>query len=276
MRTALIFVLLSIVCALPCFSGRDLARFAMKLRTILALLVLLVLSVPAQADIGIGTASTQQNTGATPYTLSHTCEAGSDRFIVVLVSSTDVTPALTTSVTYAGVSLTEIFDTIPAAELRHISGHYLVAPATGANNIVVTLANAEDQIVVTALCFTGVDQTTPVGTQVTRNDGAGDGANSITLTTASGEVLIDVIFTNETGTASTQGADQTEIADVAGADAGRHSASTQLGSAGGVMSWTLGAAGTESVMGGFPIKPASGGAAPAGFKKRDKLEKIDP
>lgn len=78
--------------------------------------------------------------GATSKTWSHTC-SGSDRILVVYVTvSPGVGSVEPTSVTYNGVSLTKLGSV--AGSSSNIGLWYLLAPASGANNIVVTFASA--------------------------------------------------------------------------------------------------------------------------------------
>ena len=96
--------------------------------------------------------------GSSPQTFSHTT-AGSNRLIAVSLHWS-VNPNTITS-TYNGVSTTAQGNVSCASATRHTAVGTLVAPATGANNVVVTYGSATDEIA-HATTFTGVDQTTPV------------------------------------------------------------------------------------------------------------------
>lgn len=91
------------------------------------------------------------------FTYSHTC-SGSLRVLCVVTSS--VTSV--TGVTYNSVAMTEV----PAASFTDDGSRvwkfwYLVAPATGANNVVVTLS-ASDTVYSGAISYTGVKQTSTI------------------------------------------------------------------------------------------------------------------
>lgn len=97
-------------------------------------------------------ASSAPGNGTTTVTWSHTT-AGANRYLVVLI---DPLSAGASAVTYNGVSMTKLGTT------GLLWG--LVAPATGANNVVATLASAlAASDFLSALSFAGVDQSIPVG-----------------------------------------------------------------------------------------------------------------
>lgn len=125
---------------------------------------------------------------AQTFTFSHTC-TGSDRLLVVCIAWTDtsISGATPSSVTYNGVALT--FLTTNSAGIGVNEIWYLIAPSTGANNVVVTFTNIvpsegpSSNAVCGSMSFTGVDQTTPLGTPGTAN--ANSTAPSVSVTGAS-------------------------------------------------------------------------------------------
>ena len=90
---------------------------------------------------------------------SHTCSTGSDRLLLVAFHGPDAGDTVA-SVTYAGTSMTLVRETVNAGA-NLVSVWELVAPATGANTILVTVNNAFTSAEGSAISFTGVDQTTP-------------------------------------------------------------------------------------------------------------------
>jgi hypothetical protein len=113
----------------------------------------------------VGPSSAGQGTAAvTSITWSHTC-AGSNRYVIVGASCS--ADAATLTATYGGVAMTPL-------GLVHSGGltsgfirlFGLVAPATGAATVIVTSSVSGD-LSGGSISFTGVDQTTPVGTAVT-------------------------------------------------------------------------------------------------------------
>ena len=99
-------------------------------------------------------AKSAQGFDATSTTLSHTT-SGTNRLLVVAVAVDGASTI--SSVTYAGVAMT-LAKTF--YNIRRISLYYLVAPATGANNIAVTLSGSDDAGIM-AVSYNGVNQTAP-------------------------------------------------------------------------------------------------------------------
>ncbi len=104
-------------------------------------------------------ASAVENQSAgTTATLSHTT-SGSNRILIVACHQTSVGANSVTGVTYNGVSMTKIGATVTIqASNAYMTLWYLVAPATGANNIVVTKGSG-DNTSVAAVSYTGAKQT---------------------------------------------------------------------------------------------------------------------
>ena len=88
---------------------------------------------------------------STTQTLAHTC-SGVNRILFVNtgITSADTIPGIT----YNGVALTKIASVING---RYFSLWYLIAPATGANNIVVT-SSVSDILRSCAVSYTGAKQ----------------------------------------------------------------------------------------------------------------------
>lgn len=180
---------------------------------------------------------------------THTC-TGSDLLLMVH-SGTNGTPVSTSGVTYAAVALTSRWS--GSRNWTAASGWSLVAPATGANTVAITLSASEDTAFGQAISYTGVDQTTPHGTGATAN-GASTAPTVPTLTSATGEVCLGFLMTSDT--AITSGAGQTaEISDINFASDSAQTDS-EPGAASVDITWTT--AGGPWTCGGIPIKPASG------------------
>jgi hypothetical protein len=152
--------------------------------------------------------SSSEGTGSS-VTWSHTC-SGSDRALYVAAYTFEGSGANDTSVTatYNSVAMTKRSTVADASvpQNQQFCVLRLVAPATGANNIVVTEDGPNDEIDCAAMSYTGVDQTTPdEGFQTN----AGDGIDpSATVSSASGDVVAGfVTWYNAT---TSVGADQTE------------------------------------------------------------------
>lgn len=116
------------------------------------------------------------NTTASSVTFSYTVGSGSNRFLVVAVTIANATDSVT-GVTYNGVAMTQSLNYNPRPGIRAYL-YTLVAPATGANNVVVSLS-ASENLDVWAASYTGVRQSSTVESTGTNN---ADSVTSITAT----------------------------------------------------------------------------------------------
>ncbi|KKN03769.1 hypothetical protein LCGC14_1104320 [marine sediment metagenome] len=188
--------------------------------------------------------------GQDAVTVAHTVASNAARLLLVGISADILTSGGIQGVKYAGGSLTRLAHTQFAS--GQVSFWYLLDPATGSNNIVVSLlGTATRDVVVGATSWYGVNQDAPFGTLVATN-GTGT-AVTATVVTAAGEQVADVVFVNGARTSSA-GANQTERWDASEAISGN--GSTQAGSDGGVMSSTLSSSAGWGQL-AVPIKPAS-------------------
>jgi hypothetical protein len=99
-------------------------------------------------------------TNASSLTFSHTT-SGSNRLLVVGVHTVDANSRTITGVTYNGVAMTSLYE-YSAFSQRRTGMFYLINPASGANNVVITLSGATASpgtIEGAAISFTGVFQT---------------------------------------------------------------------------------------------------------------------
>lgn len=212
--------------------------------------------------VAFDAASSGQTTNATSITVAHTC-SGSDRVLFVGVgwSTGPEAMASVTGVTYNGVALTQIWEIIDSPTDHANAGWYLIAPATGTNNIVVTFASAMDEICAGGISFTGAHQTSPLGTFQTANGTTGNA--TVNVSSAADEIVVDNCYVGQNGI--TVGAGQTQRWQQA--NIGSYSTgggSTETGAATTTMSWTI-TSGNPWNIGAVPIKPA--GAAASGTKK---------
>ncbi|KKL97825.1 hypothetical protein LCGC14_1830540 [marine sediment metagenome] len=130
--------------------------------------------VDNDSTVAFDAESSGQGTSTT-VTISHTC-TGSDLCLIVGVSVDNAVP---TGVTYNSVAMTKIAD--QDASAGNASLWRLVGPATGANDIVVTVADS-DEIVAGGQSFTKVHQTLPITDFNTKADAA---STLISFTTSS-------------------------------------------------------------------------------------------
>lgn len=112
----------------------------------------------------------------TSLTFAHTC-TGSDRILFVYAGNIVASPNIT-GVTYNGVAMTEVGHAATQSnEFTYL--WVLVAPATGANNVVIT-ANASSKIAGGAISYTGAKQSAQPDSF---NTGVGVAATTLTVST---------------------------------------------------------------------------------------------
>lgn len=118
-------------------------------------------------------------------TFSHTT-SGANRLLVVatVIDGTETISA--TYPQYAGISMTQAATFAPGSFRVYI--HYLVAPAIGANNVVINFSAAQD-IGVMVTSYTGVNQSTPLDRTTSSDDAASPIGGSIT-TSEAGELVV--------------------------------------------------------------------------------------
>lgn len=191
--------------------------------------------------------------GTSSLTWAHTC-TGSNRILWVgaLADGDKVT-----SVTYNGVAMTQMAKTTIDGDVDTMYLYYLVAPATGSNNIVITLSGTSDYINGAGSSYTGARQTSVPDSQATVTDAVRTSITASTTVVTDGSWLVGV-FRNNAGawTASTEttnrigftgSSDATIIADSNG--------STYSGSQSLIA--TCGSAQTAAIVASFAPEPST-------------------
>ena len=140
------------------------------------------------------------NNAESSVTYSHTCN-GSDRVLVVFV--TNYAGAVTVSgITYNGTALTQVGTRISYnSSTRWVTAWVLIAPASGANNVVVTLSGT-DYVRTMATSLTGAYQTTQPNANSSLASTASGTINQ-SVTTTNTNMLLWGVDTNATGTSGT-------------------------------------------------------------------------
>ena len=141
---------------------------------------------------------------------------------------------------------------------------YLLAPSAGSHSIFVESSYANGGAVLSS--WSGVDQTNPFGTRVSGTF-TGGGAESLTATSPTGGVVVDVLGTQFNDATPTVGGSQTSLGIVAGLAQGSAdvvSSSYQVASGSVMMAW---GSATESAAIAVALQPASGVAPPAIFHR---------
>lgn len=144
----------------------------------------------AVAFDAVGPSSAGQGGTGTSISWSHTC-TGSNRYVIVGVSNS--ADGATASVTFNGVSMTALTAAIHSNNSNQGYGRLfgLVNPPTGTSTVAVSSTSSGD-LSGGSISFTGVDQTTPVGTPVTAIGGTANTSVTVTGTTAGNMVVCTV------------------------------------------------------------------------------------
>lgn len=195
------------------------------------------------------------STGNGTMTLSLTT-SGSDRYLLVGIGTS--TGMTCTGITYAGVSMTQIGSPVDNTDSGAGSRLYvfeLIAPASGANDIVASFSGPPSYRTMIGISVTDAHQTTPTGTSATSTTN-NSATPSVTVTSATGELVVDFHSAHNTlvtfSAGSGQTSRQTNTTDIG------MCCSTQDGAASVVMDWSNTNNRWYSSR-GIPIKPAGGG-----------------
>lgn len=142
---------------------------------------------------------------STTLSWSHTC-TGTNRLLLVEASMSKTSDTgVTLSATYNGVAMTSV-------GVVHSNGSTsgfvqmfrLINPPTGANTVVVTASGGTpEDLIGGSESFTGVHQTTPLGTPATASGSTGNPTVNVTGTTT-GNMVADAVCNGNTLTASTK------------------------------------------------------------------------
>ena len=167
-------------------------------RLLAALVLLFVAAAPARADIEV----TSVISGAAFLTVASvsfpvTVPAGTDRYLAVEISLFSAGVSVS-SITYAGLPLTNEVAAETAGGRRFRSELWgRVSPATGSNTMTIIFSGRPMLIALGISTYTGVDQTTPIGTRA-RNRGSSAAPFVNVATTINGELVVDSLATSDT------------------------------------------------------------------------------
>lgn len=189
--------------------------------------------------IAFDAASYQSTSGATSLTISHTVGAGTDRALVVAVECPNSTDYLSTAtVTWNGTSMGSPRVSNAGTGSLHMYVWVLANPASGTHNIVVT-PSASAYMDVVASSWTGVDQTTPVGTTANYGTSFGSSPTSTAISMSAGSVAVDAFAERVlTGTLAQDGT-QTLIGAITANSVSRMGSSYKSGAT--AMAWSFSA-----------------------------------
>lgn len=183
----------------------------MRVVVAIALLSMLLPASPAWAAVAFDAVTTSLNNGAldSPKSFSHTT-TGSNRALVVFVVLTG-TAQTVSSITYNSVALTffNAFN-LTGTPTARLEAWALSNPASGANNVTVTLSAGNADWDIIAESFTGAHQTTTSLLTSWQTAQSLDATiTTATVTSASGDMVIDASqSTGNNGTTSGTGQTQ--------------------------------------------------------------------
>ena len=222
--------------------------------------------------------STSQITNGNTVTWSHTVAAQSNRILIVFIAFENASAP--TVVTYNGDNLT-LFTSYTAGA-TDVWMYYIVAPDTGANNVVVTTADVGIDAKVGAVSFYSVNQTSPIRGAFSDTSASGAGPATKTLVSGTTEVVVGMMMTVASRTI-TLGAGQTSIfnGDNTGGDL-TAAASYETGAASVVHSYSISSATAYAMIGGiiagvpagtssylYPIRGGRSGTTACAMEKID-------
>ncbi|MDP2789067.1 MAG: hypothetical protein Q8O46_03395 [bacterium] len=130
-------------------------------------------------------------------TWSHTVGAGSNKVLVVAVSSRGGTTPFVNTVTYGGIPMTKAKSDLRVSTFSGI--WYLISPPSGTADVVVTTGSTSGPQVVQghSVSLFNVDQTTPVDiSSGTNGQSAGGSITTSLVTTTANTFIVDVVSKN--------------------------------------------------------------------------------
>jgi prepilin-type N-terminal cleavage/methylation domain-containing protein len=208
--------------------------------------------------VSVDDTSTGSTDGGSTITISHTT-SGSNRLMLVGVSFNNDNSETVTSVTYNGVALT-LEGTETNSDDARVELWSLVAPDTGTHNVVITFSAAlAQQAVAGVMTFTGVDQSTPLGSFYS-SQGDDTTTASLDITSADGEFVYAVIAAEYDALTAGSGYSEQWNMSLSGTKTNGAGGTTNCGAATVPMSWNLIADASPSnhwAIGGVSIKPTS-------------------
>lgn len=208
--------------------------------------VVLAATLTTAAQAGITQLSGQTSQYAASNTItSFTVPAGGNRLLVVSTGDPN-SKTNPSGVTFNGTAMS-LGNSTSDNNISCDSIYYLKIPGTAAvtGDIVVTFSNTGKSYFISAVAFSGVDQTTPVDTNGPKISGSVNATgDSLAVTSQTGSLVFDQCDTwrSDAQASESPGASQTLITaaggSITGGGFGRYLTSTQPGASSVTMSWT--------------------------------------
>jgi hypothetical protein len=190
------------------------------------------------------TSTGQQTAAGTTLTYSHTIGASAN-YLKVGVGANNAGPGPITGITWNGVSMTRLGSELAPDGFIVVDYYFLVSPATGTHNVVVTTTNSTDALASCASSYNDVDTTTPHGTAATATGTTN--TPTVNVSSAAGELVVDVVGVRDT-TLTACGQTQRGNVNDTGPNIA-NGAADAAGAASVTMSWTAGAATAWGIIG---------------------------
>ncbi len=166
----------------------------------------MAISIETNAAVG-------SNSANNPWTVAFTAGTGTNRLLVLFLFNEGGADGFS-SITYGGAAMTSITSVavpVEAGGTRTLYAYYLIAPATGANNFVITRNTAGNALRATAISLAGAAQSSQPDVSNTGTENAGDGAFSVAVTTTEAGVGVVGAADNEVFGAPGAGANTTQL-----------------------------------------------------------------
>ena len=202
----------------------------------------------SDASVGFDAGSVKTSSNQSTISFQHTTGTGTNRLLIVGVSIKEAKTV--SSVTYNGLALTKAGAVSNSGNAR-AEIWYQVAPPSGTSNVVVKISGNSD-IVIGAATFTGVNQTTPLGTFASQTGSTSTA--SVVAVSAPGEWVFDSVAVRDVAFINA-GAGQAQRWNPTAFSNFQGGASTEPGAASVTMSWAL-QLGKPWAIGTVAIKPA--------------------
>ena len=207
----------------------------------------------------VGTVSTGGNSGSTSQTVAHTVGSGSDLYLVVGVAcaTSGFTPS---SVTFNSVAMTQIgSNTTSPFQTVYLYG--LANPSVTTANVVVSWSGSVNSNSIFAATFSGVDQTTSVGTAQSKTTTGGGTTQTLgAFSTDADDIIIDLCC-DRTVTVTSVGTQTDPIPGDFGSYSSTASVTYKAGGASVNMDRTF-SGGPEGAWIGIPLLASGGVATP--------------
>lgn len=228
-----------------------------------------ILGAGGSSTVALAATTSSSTTSGTSLTFSHTPGSGTNRLLLVGIGlgSSDVQgdAGSVTGVTFGGTPMTLVNSATPPSGNGVKTYLYsLTNPGSAAANVVISATGVSPNsasIAAGATTFTGVNQSTPLGTSVIATSG-GSTSTSVTVSSATGELVYAVGAWDEGGSnqSITVSSGQTSLWEFDGTNYVSAGASTKPGAASVTSTFTAGDS-QENGLVSVPIKPATGGGS---------------